>query len=984
MTPERWKQIKALLATVLERPAGQRAEFLAQTCNGDDALRAEVESLMAHQEAGDSIVDSPNISSQISLARAVSGHFMLDEASDFDESPDDDIAGISRVGPYKIIRELGRGGVGSVFLGERDDDQYRQRVAVKLIRRGMDTDFVVRRFRNERQILAALDHPNIARLLDGGTTENDRPYLVMEYVEGLPVDHYCDQHTLNTEERLKLFQQVCAAVHYAHQHLVIHRDIKPTNILVTKEGVPKLLDFGIAKLLTPELAAQTLDPTLTAMRLLTPAYASPEQIKGQPITTATDVYSLGVLLHELLTGHKPYRVDSQAPLEVMKAVLEKEATKPSTAVMITETTGGGNGSASIALTPDSVSKTRDATPDRLRRRLRGDLDNIVLTALRKDPQRRYASVQQFSEDIRRHLKGLPVLARADTFGYRASKFIRRNRISLAAAAAVLVILVAGIIAVNQQRRRAERRFNDVRKLAHSVVFDYHDAIADLPGSTPARQRMVKDALEYLDSLANEASGDRTLQRELATAYQKIGDVQGNSNMANLGDTSGALISYRKSLAIRQTLAQSDSANQEIQSELAESYERIGDGMRITGEVSEANKNYQQAIDLLERLSATDNRSPRQRLADLFYRVGNLKGYPRTANLGDTKGALEAHNRALAIRESLSAASPNDINLRIEVAESHRSIANILGAAASDLSNAELHARQAVSTAQGLSGGETNSRILRVLTEAEDALARLLMLKGETKSAMDVCLESLKTAGRLLSIDPKNMQARQDLASGHTLAGNISTRKGDFAEALKHHQESLAMNQAIVADDPDNEAAKHWIGQNYFNIGATFTQAGDLKAALRSYQQAATVFETLYQKTSGDIQAIQFLARAYGALGVTLAKLNDLKAALESLIHATEFTERAVARDSANDVMRRLMAITYFNLGDVRSRLATQSKSPETERNEQWLQARKAYQRSLDLFLDLRGRSALTKEFSDKPEQIPGKIAMCDAVLASER
>ncbi|PYS56886.1 MAG: hypothetical protein DMF74_27470 [Acidobacteria bacterium] len=643
MTPERWQKIKSVLAAVLERPAEERAAFLDHTCDGDESLRAEVESLMAHQEAGDSIVDSAKISSQISLASAIlSGEFLSDESSDFDETPDDDIAGISRVGPYKIIRELGRGGVGSVYLGERDDDQYRQQVAVKLIRRGMDTDFVVRRFRNERQILAALDHPNIARLLDGGTTENDRPYLVMEYVEGLPVDHYCDLHTLDTEDRLKLFQRVCAAVHYAHQHLVIHRDIKPTNILVTKEGVPKLLDFGIAKLLTPELAAQTLDPTLTAMRLLTPAYASPEQIKGQPITTATDVYSLGVLLHELLTGHKPYRVDSRAPLEVMKAVLEKEPTKPSTAVMITETTGSGNGSASIALTPDLVSKTRDATPDRLRRRLRGDLDNIVLTALRKDPQRRYASVQQFSEDIRRHLKGLPVIARADTFGYRATKFIRRNRISVAAAAMVLITLVGGIIAVNQQRRRAERRFNDVRKLAHSVVFDYHDAIADLPGSTPARQRMVKDALEYLDSLANEASGDRTLQRELATAYRKIGDVQGNSNMANLGDTSGALASYRKSLAIRRLLAQSDPANTEIQIELAESYERIGDVLRTSGDVSEADHNYQQAINLLE---TTDNRSQQQKLADLLYRVGNLKGYPRTSNLGDTKGALEYHSRA---------------------------------------------------------------------------------------------------------------------------------------------------------------------------------------------------------------------------------------------------------------------------------------------------------------------------------------------------
>src|SRR5207244_1216088 len=250
------------------------------------------------------------------------------ESSDFDETPDDHIAGISRVGPYKIIRELGRGGVGSVYLGERDDDQYRQQVAVKLIRRGMDTDFVVRRFRNERQILAALDHPNIARLLDGGTTEKDRPYLVMEYVEGLPVDHHCDQHTLNTEQRLKLFQRVCAAVHYAHQHLVIHRDIKPTNILVTKEGVPKLLDFGIAKLLQSE-TSEGLTITAPEQRTLTPEYASPEQVQGLRITTASAVYSRGVVLYKLLTGQSPYGFKTRTPHELARAIVETEPEEPS-------------------------------------------------------------------------------------------------------------------------------------------------------------------------------------------------------------------------------------------------------------------------------------------------------------------------------------------------------------------------------------------------------------------------------------------------------------------------------------------------------------------------------------------------------------------------------------------------------------------------------------------------------------------------------
>jgi serine/threonine protein kinase/tetratricopeptide (TPR) repeat protein len=429
MTPERWQQIKAVLAAALEQTPAERAAFLDQACDGDGVLRAEVESLIAYQQPGDS--------AGLSSATCSNG-----EARPFDSLAEE--MG-RRIGPYQIIRELGRGGMGAVYLAARADEEYRQMVAIKLVRPGLDTDFILRRFRNERQILAALDHPNIARLLDGGTTEDGLPYLVMEYVAGIPIAEYCDQHALDIKERLKLFQQVCAAVHYAHQRQVIHRDIKPSNILVTAEGGLKLLDFGIAKLLTPELAAQTLDPTLTALRLMTPAYASPEQIKGEPITAATDVYSLGVLLYELLTGHKPYRVKSQAAHEIAQAVIEEEPIKPSTAIILTEQTQTSDGSSAMTLTPELVSKLREGSPDRLRRRLRGDLDNIILTALRKDPQRRYASVEQFSDDIRRHLEGLPIIARKDTLAYRTTKFMRRNKVGVAAV--MLSVALLGLAAL---------------------------------------------------------------------------------------------------------------------------------------------------------------------------------------------------------------------------------------------------------------------------------------------------------------------------------------------------------------------------------------------------------------------------------------------------------------------------------------------------------------------------------------------------------
>jgi len=315
MTPERYQQIKNLFHAALEREPGERAAFLDQACAHDPSLRAEVETLLAAAEPAEGFIE-----------RAIQDAVTLIAA----DQPEP-VEG-QRIGPYEVIRQIARGGMGAVYLAMRADDQYRKHVAIKLIRRGLDTDDIIRRFRNERQILAGLDHPNIARLLDGGATDDGRPYLVMEYIAGEPIDDYGDQHKLGAEDRLTLFRQVCAAVHCAHQHLVIHRDIKPSNILVTEDGTPKLLDFGIAKLLTPELAAQTLDATAPALRLMTPDYASPEQVRGEPITTASDVYSLGVVLYGLLTGHRPYRLTGRTPHEVLQAVCEQDPEKPSTAI----------------------------------------------------------------------------------------------------------------------------------------------------------------------------------------------------------------------------------------------------------------------------------------------------------------------------------------------------------------------------------------------------------------------------------------------------------------------------------------------------------------------------------------------------------------------------------------------------------------------------------------------------------------------------
>lgn len=418
MTPERWEQIEQLYQAYLEQAPEERSGFLDDACAEDPSLREELESLL---EAHD---DDP-----VFLETAFGG---------VPAPPKTETEEGKRIGPYKVLRRLAHGGMGTVYLAERADGSFEQTVALKLVRSGFDSDDLLSRFRYERQILAALDHPNIARLLDGGMTTEGRPYFVMEYVDGVPITTYCDTHRLSTKQRLTLFRTVCRAVQFAHQNLVVHRDLKPSNILVTEDGTVKLLDFGIAKLLDEETESQTTPQTQTGMRLMTPEYASPEQIRGEAITTATDVYQLGVLLYELLTGHRPYRMTQRLRHEVERVILEEEPTRPSTAIQQTEETQAGT----APRTPEAVSQARSTSLNALRRRLAGDLDTIVLMALKKEPDRRYASVELFSEDIRRHLTGLPVLARDDTLAYRTVKFVRRHRFGVATASIILIMLLA--------------------------------------------------------------------------------------------------------------------------------------------------------------------------------------------------------------------------------------------------------------------------------------------------------------------------------------------------------------------------------------------------------------------------------------------------------------------------------------------------------------------------------------------------------------
>ncbi|MEM1183094.1 MAG: tetratricopeptide repeat protein, partial [Acidobacteriota bacterium] len=506
LSAKRWRRLEEIFLQARECAPDARPALLERSCAGDPDLRAEVEAMLAADEGAEQHLDQLIGSAALSAT----------ESSE---------AALQRIGPYRVLREIGRGGMGTVFLAERDDGHYRQQVAVKVLRRGPESREMRLHLRRERQILAALDHPHIAKLLDGGNTDDGRPYIVMDYVEGEPLDAYCESHRLTVNERLQLFLDVCSAVRFAHARLVIHRDLKPSNLLVTADGTVKLLDFGIAKLLETgaeeaalALPTELATPTATGWMLLTPEYASPEQVAGQPLTVASDVYALGVLLYELLTGQRPYDIDRKSGLEIERVVTETRPERPSGRVRGAAAEGDGAGGPQLA----------EGSPEKLRRRLVGDLDNIVLKALRKEPQRRYGSVEQLAEDLRRHLDGLPVRARPDTLRYRLGKFVGRHRRSVGATVLALLVVV-GLVTfytqrLAQERDRARQGEEEARQVAELLtsLFDGADPELRLGDEITVREVLDVGALKLRAELAGQPERKARLLDHLATIYFRLG------------------------------------------------------------------------------------------------------------------------------------------------------------------------------------------------------------------------------------------------------------------------------------------------------------------------------------------------------------------------------------------------------------------------------------------------------------------------------
>lgn len=519
----RWQRVSDIVADALEiADAGERQQWVNAACGDDTVIRAEVEQFLRLSESDTHALERAQAAQHVrdALADAARAAEVLEASSWLGR----------RLGAWEIVAEIARGGMGAVYKAIRADDAYRKDVAIKLIRDGRQRPDVVARFLAERQILASLDHPNIARLLDGGTTEEGLPYFVMEYVDGEPITRYAQTHALSLEQRLTLFESVCGAVQFAHQRLVVHRDLKPGNILVTQEGDVKLLDFGIAKLIEADTGV-----ALATQQVMTPAYASPEQVRGEAVTTATDIYALGVILYELLTGSSPYRAKPTQPLDLAREICEREPDVPSSALTPTLVTGA----ALPALSAAALRKLRNG--------VRGDLDNIVLMALRKEPDRRYASAEQLADDVRRYRHHLPVRARADTFGYRAGKFVGRNRWAVAFATVAVIGLIGGIALAAWQaseareaQARAEKHFATVRKFANNLIFDVNDQIKQLEGAAAVSEAVLTTAKDYLDTLRADLGRDPALQREVAIAYGRLGLAKYDFGQPNLGKPDEAM------------------------------------------------------------------------------------------------------------------------------------------------------------------------------------------------------------------------------------------------------------------------------------------------------------------------------------------------------------------------------------------------------------------------------------------------------------
>jgi tetratricopeptide (TPR) repeat protein len=835
MTPEQWQQMKDLLVQVLELPQQERGAFLDQACNGDRMLRDEIGALLSEEAVVElNFLQSPSQSTNF---------------GDIAGAPSVLCAGQIFAERFHLIRKLGEGGMGQVWLAEQTSPVKRP-VAVKLIRAGIYDESVMRRFHAERQSLAIMDHPAIAKVFEAGATSQGQPYLAMEYVRGLPITEYCDQNRLRIEDRLELFIQACEGVQHAHQKAIIHRDLKPANILVVEldgKPVPRIIDFGLAKATTPMVDGQTVF-TQVGHFVGTPGYMSPEQADPtvKDIDTRTDVYSLGAILYVLLAGSQPFETKAGETLqldELLRRLREEEPPSPSARV----TAGGA--------TSTATAHARGTEPRQLVSVVRGDLDWITMKALEKDRTRRYGTPSELAADIQRHLRHEPVLARPASAVYRLRKYVGRHRALVASFAAVLLVLIVGIgvsaseairakraeEAALRERDLAQRRFDDVHKLSREVIFNLQNRLAAIPGTTQVRKDLVAVAINSLDALAKDASSDPTLQGELAAAYLQIGEIQGSSGSQNLGDLPAALDSYAKAERIAQALLAKYSSDK--------SKKLLGDVLIAQAYAyKDANRSAKAVAKAMEALAIARERvrsAPTNR--DAQFQLGSA--LQCAAAFADAKDGLHYLEEQASVFEDMLAHEPWNPDWLRNAALAHKYIAGRL-LSNRDLDGAFAHLKRA--------------------EELDESVVRLAL---------------------------NNPEHKMDLAIDLNQWGEYYEQRKDFAKAIQYMRASVSIRRELVSADPKNARAQDRLAYGLTDLGDLQLNVS-ARQALASYREARSIAEKLQMES---LRA-QRLATSTSGLGDAYQKLGDVQQSCAAYAESVKLY-RALQNSSLKDDSR---------------------------------------------------------------------------------
>jgi len=902
---ERWNLVEEVFQHAVERPESERSEYIKHACGDDEELRSEVESLLASDKVGET--------AQSLIANDIR---KLEQASTSSEAG-------RQIGPYRLLREIDSGGMGAVYLAVRSDDQYFQIVAIKMIRKGMESPSLVQRFRAERQILATLKHPNIGSILDGGEMDDGRPYIVMEYVEGQPITQASASRGLVIRQHVELFRSVCSAVHYAHQKLIIHRDIKPSNVLVTSEGVVKLIDFGISKPLAPELIYGEMPKTEASERLLTPDYASPEQILGRELSTASDIYSLGVLFFELLTGSRPYTLRELSAAAAERLVSEQETRKPSMVAGLST---------------------------QIRRELSGDLDRIVLMAMDPDPARRYQSAQHFEEDLVRYLEGKPITARKATVTYRFRKFIHRHKMAAMMACVTVVVALCAIWFDSWQSRRAARRVNQVETLADSTISDMTEKLQNSSASVETQAALFHGAIQYLDQLRQSSGDDPRILLQLSKAYRRIGNLEGSPFVANLGNRGIAIASFQKALQTA-LAAQARWPGAESNTAVIVAYHQLGQIEAFAGDLDKARDHYQRCLALAIPFLREKPGDPlRKQLLAASY---SGLAYVQLNNL-ETDKAVQNDRAAV---QTLGAEPTGD-----EAYDRHLIV--VYSRLGNDLnefgSNAEAIAiyEKTIPIAEDLARkfpSNQNKRMVWVFyNNIVGYLAGTEMVNvGEAGKAQIYAGKALETAEELAAADSKNAQARSDLAYAFAEMGD-SLASVRPSEAAGWYRKSIELTRQL-GSRPETQLELAERDESLASLSMTRQRAPE---RLNLLQEANTIRQEMTRKGPNPPLDRMHLMRSYCRIADAELAIGNLGEARHyadlSLPSFNEFTPA-----SPDMFVLRDLGFCYESLGNVQRQIAMNRSASASEWQATQAEEREWYSKSAAVWNEWKRRGAAT-------------------------